>query len=533
MKQIVFIIIIFCNFCAYSQVNTINPIVRSVGNLKISIDPRMELLNAAQLLSNTPYIDKQKVFSQEAITYFKPFSSEKVVALTDELIQGDYSFGLDAPPEFMLHLSQVPELEQQTPFTERLLERGGGAENLEKYRIALKQFAEVSNFENFWNSKIPLYNQILDLTIAEMGEMDLVKVLENYYNETHASYNIILSPAFSGGYGPRIPNENGKLDIYACITTYFEKEGVPYMDMVNLRDYVWHEWGHPFVNPLTEKYRDRVNASGKLQEPIAKKIAGEYSHWWMNVNEHIIRAIHVRLLELYADTQQAKQMLDYELKKRFIYVIPLIEKLKDFEKQRDERGITFSEFYPQLLNLFENLLEMEYWKQVDMNFKGPIVEVYNEPRRAFIYPTQDTNAESLKTIQDYAAKIFNMSQLRNGLLLADTTALKTDLSDYGISAYGTIESNLFLKQYAHLLPFKIENETIYADKEYTDPNLRLMFCVPNPQNSETGMIVFTAISNNAYQNPVRISMDSDYLLFLDGENILSKGFFKKDGKWKL
>ena len=194
MKKIALVLVIFCSLCAYSQVNIINPIVRSVGNLNISIDPRMELLNAAQLVSNTPYIDRQKTYSQEAIIYFKPFSSEKVVALTDELIQGDYSFGLDAPPEFMLH---------------------------------------------------------------------------------------------------------------------------------------------------------------------------------------------------------------------------------------------------------------------------------------------------------------------------------------------------FLKQYAHLLPFKIENETIYADKEYTDPNLRLMFCVPNPQNSETGMIVFTAISNSAYQNSVRISMDTDYLLFLDSENILSKGFFKKDGKWEF
>jgi hypothetical protein len=117
--------------------------------------------------------------------------------------------------------------------------------------------------------------------------------------------------------------------------------------------------------------------------------------------------------------------------------------------------------------------------------------------------------------------------------LADTTALKTDLSDYGISAYGTIESNLFLKQHINILPFKIENETIYADKEYTDLNLRLIYCVPNPQNPEVGMVVFTGISNNAYQNSMRISMDTDYLLLLDSENILSKGYFKKDGKWEF
>jgi hypothetical protein len=434
----------------------------------------------------------------------------------------------------MLYLSQVPELEQQMAFSDRLLKRGGGAENLEQYRKSIKQFAEVSNFEYFWNSRVSLYNQILDLTIAEMDEIDLVKILEDYYNETQESYNIILSPPFSGGYGPRIPANNGKYDIYACLTTWYEKDGIPYMAQEDLQNYIWHEWGHSFVNPLTEKYKDRVNVSNKLHEPIAKKQAGQaYPYWYMSVNEHIIRAIHVRLLELHSDSQKAKTMLDNELDMRFIYIEPLIEKLKDFEKQRDEKGITFSEFYPELINLFDSLLNIEYWKQIDMNFKGPIVKVMKENQQAFIYPTRDSDTESLKIIQDYVAKIFNLLQLRNSLLLADTAALKTDLSDYGIRAYGTIESNLFLKNYAHIFPFKIENETIYADKEYTDPNIRLFFCLPNPYNSETGMLVCTGISNNAYQNSVSIPSDVDYILLIDSETVLGKGVYKKDGKWEF
>jgi hypothetical protein len=516
-----------------AQKENIKPIERSVGSLHISIDPRMELLTAIQLLSNTSWIDRNKTYSHEVITYFKSFSSEEAVVQTDYLEQ-NHTFGADAPPEFMLYLSQVPELKQQMDFSERLLERGGGAENLEQYRKAVKQFAEISNFEDFWNSRISLYNQILDITVAEMGEIDLIKTMEDYFNETQESYNLILSPSFSGGYGPKIPANNGKYNIYACLTTWYEKDGIPYMAKEDLRDYIWHEWGHSFVNHLTAKYLDRVNTSSNLLEPIAKKMAGKaYPYWYQSVNEHIIRAIHVRLLELHSDSQQAKTRLDHELSIRFIYIEPLIEKLKDFEKQRDEKGITFSEFYPELINVFDSLLKIEYWQQIDMTFKGPIVEVMKENLQAFIYPTQDSDTESLKIIQDYAAKIFNTLQLRNSLLLADTTALKTDLSDYGIRAYGTIESNLFLKQYAHLFPFKIENGTIYADKEYTDPNIRLFTCFPNPYNSETGMLICTGISNNAYQNSVSISGDVDYILLLDSETVLSKGVFKKDGKWEF
>ena len=532
MKRVQYIFILvsflFINQ-AVTKGDTLKPVERVIGNLHISIDPRMELLTAVQLISTTSWINRNNSYSQEVIRYFKSFSLEEVVAQTDYLVK-NYTFGADAPPIFMLHLSQVPKLERQVDFSERLLERGGGTENLEKYRKAIKKFAEISNFAAFWNSRIPLYNQILDMTIAEMDGIDVVKNLEDYYNETQNSYNIILSPSFSGGYGPRIPANNGKQDVYACITTFYEKDGIPYMTMKDLREFVWHEWGHSFVNHLTDKYWDRVNASSKLFEPIAKKMAGSYPYWHTSVNEHIIRAIQIRLLELHADSQQAQKALNYELENRFIYIEPLIEKLKEFEKQRDEKHITFSEFYPELLNIFDSLLKIEYWKQIDMNFKGHISSVLRESQRAFIYPTQDSDTESLKKIQDYVAKLFNMSQLRNGLLLADTTALKTDLSEYSITAYGTIESNLFLKHHASIFPFKIENQTIYADKEYTDTNLRLLFCMPNPNNSEMGMLVCTAISNNVFQNSVQFSADVDYILLLDSENVLSKGVYNKDSK---
>ena len=526
------ILIVFCGQVS-AQKENMSPILRSVGSLQISIDPRMELLTTIQLLANYPIIDRNLSYSKDIMKYFKSFSSQEAVIMTDSLFQ-KYGFSYDAPVSVMLYLSQPPELEQRITFTDYMIRRSGGGDNLEQYRKSIKQFAEISDFETFWNSKISLYNQILDLTIAEIGAIDLVKTLENYFNETQESYNITISPSFAGGFGPRIPGNDGKLNIYGCLSTTDIKDDIPYLTEKGLRNYIWHEWGHSFVNPLTEKYNDRVESTNKLYDPIEKIMSKyAYKNWSTCVNEHIIRAIHVRLLELHLGSQKAKIMLDDELGLHYIYIEPLIEKLKDFEKQRDKKGVAFSEFYPELLNVFDSLLEIKYWKHIDVNFKGPILKVLREDQQAFIYPTQDSNTESLKIIQDYVMKLFNMSHFVNGLLLADTTALKTDLSDYGIRAFGTIESNLFLKHYAHLFPFKIENETIYADKEYTDPNIRLYSCLPNPYNSETGMLVCTALSNNVYQNPVTVSWDMDYILFLDSENVLNKGFYKKDGKWEF
>ena len=416
-----------------------------------------------------------------------------------------------------------------------MLFRSGESDNLEQYRKSIKQFAETSNFEAFWNSKIPFYNQILDMTIANMNEVDLVKTLVEYYNESQESYNIIIIPSGIGGYGPKITGTDGKENLYALISTDGIKDGIPYISTSELIGFVWHEFGHSFVNPLTDKHADKVTSINKLFEPIKDVMSKQaYGQWYFCLNEHIVRAVVVRLHELHIDSRTSKARLSYELGRRFIYIEPLLERLKDFERQRDETNITFSDFYPELLNMLDSLQKIEYWKQVTMNFIGPIREVAAESKLAIIYPTNDLDTETLKKIQDYALVVFNTyAKQKEGILLADTTALKTDLSEYGIITLGTIGSNLFLKQHAHALPFKVENETIYADKEYTDKDIKLLTCVPNPFNPQKGMAIYTALSNRVIQDIDNIfySGGGDYFLFLNLETILNSGFYNKDGKW--
>jgi len=334
--------------------STIQPVERNVGRLNISIDPRMELLATVQLLSKYPFINRELPYSGEILTHFAPFSKHRAVRLTNRLRMRGFTF--DAPITFMLHLSQPPELEPKLEFSDNLSRRSGRRNNLENYRIALKTFVENSNFEAFWDSKTSFYNQILDLTIAELGEKDLIKALEDYFNESKENYNVIITPTFIGGKGPSIPDADGNVRIYACISTANMKDGIPYLFNLELLWYVWHEFAHSFVNPLTDQYADKVASLNQLFRPIRRAMSRQaYGTWETAVNEHIVRSIHIRLMELHIGYQQANLLLENDLRSGFIYIEPLIEKLKDFEKQRDKNNITFSEFYPELLKVLDNL----------------------------------------------------------------------------------------------------------------------------------------------------------------------------------
>jgi len=329
----------------------------------------MEILTTVQLLANYPVVNKDLPYSRDILNYFKQFSSQEAVIMTDSLLK-NYGFSYDAPVIFMLHLSQFPALEQQIAFTDYLKGRSGRGDNLEHYRKSIKQFAEKSNFETFWNSKIPLYNQILDLTVADIGkidftrnnmgefflDVDIVEALEDYFNETNEIYNIIISPSFRGGYGPKITDIDGKETIYACLQATNMKDDIPYLNGMQLLYYLWHEFGHSFVNPAIDKYSDRVLSLNRLFEPIKEDMAKiAYIDWKTCVYEHVLRAVNLRLFEFHLGSQISQFMLENELRQGFIYIEPLIEKLKDFENKRDENGITFTDFVPDLLNVLEGL----------------------------------------------------------------------------------------------------------------------------------------------------------------------------------
>ena len=531
MKKIL-ITIITLALLTNTWAQTIQPAQQTIGNLNISVDPRIELLSTIQILSNYQVINRESDYSKEIQAYFNKFSTLDAVTFTDQLT----NFAYDAPAGFILYFSQPPDLKQLLPYSDYLVKRAGGKENLDHYRKSIEQFAKKSDFEKFWNSKLDFYNNMLELTAEEAKDADPVKIIEDYFNEKRNSYNIIIAPLFNGhNYGTRLPAVNNKFDIYSCITPFRSKDGIPYISKESVISTVCHEFSHSFVNPETEKYADRIESFSQLLEPIKNEMARiAYSNWSICVNEHIIRAIGVRIEEIYKNQAKSQALMNQEKSKRFIYIEPLVEKLKEYEKQRDTKHITFSEFVPRLLDVFDSISKTDYSKLSEPGFLGPIKYVRNKQKAAWIYPTNDKDTASLKIAVDHVTEMYNRFEKDGGTLIPDTVALNMDLSDYGLMVYGTIESNLFLSKYKDSFPFKIKDNVIIADKEYNKKDTKLISCLPNPQNPRKGMSVYTALDNkyindinNVYHGP------QDYVVFLSRKNVLSEGYYYKTGDWKF
>ena len=513
--------------------------LKSVGNLNISVDERIEMLSVIRLLSG--FSEKnhaafETAYKKSAMDFFKKHKNHPAVAFYKKMAGSGFSY--DAPPTVMLHLSW-PDMKVKTPFTEYLIARAGGVENLDKMAGLFADFAKQSDFASFFKQNAPYYSGLLDGALKTIGSNDFVAQIEKYYGTGQAGYNIVLAPILrrQGGYGPAVNSADGRLDVYNIMGPVDASEDkYDFGGIEHFRSLVWHEFGHSFVNPLTEKNSAEIELYAKLFTPIEKKMAGQaYPKWETCVNEHIIRAVCARLTAIHIGESEYIAEINDNKAKGFAYIEDLCNLLTVYEQQRSQY-FEFKVFYPQIIAMFKKLSESgpgaDYYK---IKFTGTInAALMMDPASyVIVVPGGEKDADAQKKIVKCAENV-KKAFMKKAKILKDADALKLDASKYSFVAYGTPEGNSFIKKHMEAIPVKFGSNEIELKEKHSGKNLRFITCWPNPANTEKAVVIYTALNaadvvniNNIFHGP------TDYVA-ADGENILKSSNYKKaGGEWKL
>ncbi|MGH4123505.1 MAG: DUF4932 domain-containing protein [Clostridium sp.] len=517
-----------------SKLSELEPVKISKGTFNIMIDPRIELLLSVQLNSNyEPLTTIDFKYKDDVKNYFSKYKNHNAINTFKKLSRSGFSY--DAPPATMMYVSKVPKLEQQTPFSDYLIGRGGSKKSLENFMLTLSNYAVESDFSTFYNNHMEFYKDLVGNVSKQLQDRDFAKELENYYGLKKNSYNLVISPLFhSGGYGAEIKTKNNNSDIYGFLGPHNSKDSMPIYSKEALSGIGWHEFSHSFVNPTTEKNITKVNKYDSLFTPLADIMSKKaYPNWEVCVNEHIVRAVTTRLSYIYLGKQAGDNALRYEKTNGFYYIDGLCAKLEYYEKNRDKYA-SFEDFYPELINVFKNYSEQNLTDDFyTLKFQGPINSAFNNKNIVFIVPTNENDKAYNDSILKDVENVNDTFKL-SATIITDKKALTQDLSKNTILAYGTIEGNLWLSKYKSSFPFKIEDDKIKTDVEYNGTNLKLITALPNPQNSNNALIIYTA------QNPEYIINineilhgGTDYVIAKKSEIIKSGNYIKDKNKWSF
>jgi len=508
----------------------------------ITVDPRMELLAIVQHFTSWAqkgHIKSKTAYKDDVDHYFGRFKDHPVVAYFENLLNSNFAY--DAPVQFMLYHNDPPALVQKAPYSDYLIKRAGGEENLMEFANELRSFARRTNFMRFYQAHKPLYDTLIAEVDSLFDGQNYVQTLEDFYGESRNSYNLILSPLFSGNYGITIKSGAG-YDLYAVIGPCSLRGKRTTFACLNwLESITLHEWSHPFVNPLVDQNYELFEKSIALFEPIKRMMQRQaYPNWRVTLYEHLVRAcgeVHLRA-KLHKDFKK-EEALRYHEGKGFWY-ISYVDSLLDVYETSRRQYPTFSQFVPVIANRLSQISVADLPERITA-FRGPLDAIFNRTDCIhLIYPTaiDEKSINRVKKDLENFARFLSSARIKP-VLMSDEEALETDWQDKVGFIFGNPRSNLFLGRLEIGIPFRFRDNAIeFGGKRYEGEGIFLISCIPNPFNKK---LPFSLCVANRPEDLIgvasRIRGPSewyvDYIIFRGDEKLDAGLYHKEKGKWSL
>lgn len=318
----------------------------------------LEFINSILLTSKyneitKPYIGYELMttdeneYTTEIKQFFDEYRKEPIYKFIESMIPSGFTFS--RPVELMLCLGNSKDFTMQYTPSDLCINYCGGISQIHELLKLLKEFEKKIDYFSFYEKTKSYYNRTIEKIKSKINKYPYISLLEEEFGKEQNSYNYIISSLMVGNYGISfVDNTNQKSDIFSVFSTDEYSLSVAVL---------FHEYSHPFINPLTEKYADMVNKYESAYDSLKPyKLPGfksGYGDWMECVNEHFVRAMVIHLLQKCELNDMAEKMLKNEQYYGYIYIPYILEQYRYYDSNRKTYP-DFESFYPILLNVFSN-----------------------------------------------------------------------------------------------------------------------------------------------------------------------------------
>ncbi|MRR24163.1 DUF4932 domain-containing protein [bacterium] len=339
-----------------------DPVTLGNNRITVGVFPQVELISIVQAVSNYPdtfaflMAKDSSDYASDAARHFRTYSDHPAVRMLDRLSLKPGMMNFSAPSNIMLLADESLRLREDIDTDEFVIRRAGGIDSLSVFMELLRDFAVRSSFSEFFAGHREFYLSLAEKTVSSMGHADYIGELENFYGRSQRSYNIVLVSLYGPvGFGNSLLHADQDREIYNTIGPRSVKDGRPLFDDGEyLRHMIRHEFSHPYINPLTEKYWDLIKEySGNYElipETARKNVCGD---WQECINEFVIRAITTHLAYKIS-VDEGDKAYAREKSRGVNCLDELLKNIRFFESERDTFP-TFDSFYPTMLKVFQDL----------------------------------------------------------------------------------------------------------------------------------------------------------------------------------
>jgi hypothetical protein len=326
--------------------------------LRITVDPRVELLSLIFRLAGNPEYNQARVasYAADADKQFKGLRDHPVIKLAREL-RKDHGVSYDACMSLAVHLTDDydPQLILPLEPWPEGLDRRWPPREVSRFLVAARQFVRDSSFKQFIEQHRELYETTESRLRALMEKEAHLDWFNQFYGEhPQAAFTVALG-MLNGGccYGPHCRDAAGREELFCVLGVWkTDREGLPTFDREMLGTVV-HEFSHSYANPIIDRHKTELAPAGKkLYAPVSAQMRSQaYGEPLTMLRESLVRACGVRYQRQYGGEQAARKAIAYEKSRGFLWTEELSNLLGEYEAQRD-RYPTLEAFAPRLVSFF-------------------------------------------------------------------------------------------------------------------------------------------------------------------------------------
>ena len=332
-----------------------------MNQINVQLNPNLEFMNSILLTSRYNEMTKKYIgyglmteqsnaYTNRIKSFFEKHLNHPIYPYIESLIPNGFTFS--RPVELMLSLGSSMDFSIQHSLSELCIHYCGGLQAIQKLLQMLKKFERDMGYFAFFEENKAYYNYVIDRANSVANQYPYISLLENEYGKEQNSYNYVISSLMVGNFGISFLDEKmNKMSIFSVFTTD---------DYSTSPSVLFHEFSHPFINPLTEKFADVVkeyeNAYELLKPYKLPGFGSGYGDWNECVNEHLVRAMVIHLLQKCGLEEMSAKMLDNDLHFGYRYIPLILKQYRYYDNHRDTYP-DFESFYPVLLPVFSQNIE--------------------------------------------------------------------------------------------------------------------------------------------------------------------------------
>ena len=331
------------------------------NRITVSVCSRVELISIVQTISKYPtalsflMTKDSSQYKTDVMNHFVTHKEHPVIKMFDQLSLKPRGFNFSAPSNIMLYTDKFFQLREDIELDDFVISRSGGIDSVKVFLNLLGDFAVQSSFNEFFEEHRDFYTDIVETTAGNLGPIDYISEIEKFYGKKQKAYNIVLVSLYNYvGFGNSLLFPNDQREIFNTMGPRMLKDGIPFFGDENyLKQLLRHEFSHPFINPLTEKYWDHIKDYSQRFDSIPEVARKTVCHEWEEcVNEFTIRAI-VTQLSYNESEELGLKRYKREEARGVANLDILLNKLRYYQLNRGKYP-NLETYYNEILDVFKN-----------------------------------------------------------------------------------------------------------------------------------------------------------------------------------